>query len=140
MPQVRQLGPERWGTRERAPGLRGLGWFEDEFLEGDADDYVLAGIEGARTEEPSLQYLVVTGRLGVFVNAQADARGHAALQDAADVQELGIIALQDGPLAGEGRLSVLHNAYSTRRWRWTGKPESGGLDGLAGALDWLRRL
>ena len=67
---LRRLGDQRWGTRERAPGLRGLGWYAKEFERGERPgDFVLAGREYAATNKPAVQYLLAFGALGLFIAA-----------------------------------------------------------------------
>ena len=139
---IRPLGPDRWGTRERAPGLAGLGWYAREFEEGRAPEYVLAGIEDASTNLPALHYLVVYGRLGLFVQADGrPGRGDETLAGAAHVQQAAVRAAAEGILdAGPectGRLQVVHSAFGNRWWRWDGRAVVGGDEGLAGAARWL---
>jgi hypothetical protein len=83
-----------------------------------------------------VQYALVYGRLGLFLNLGIDERGRDALDTAAELQERALVALADGPLLG-GKLLVLHHQWATRLWRWTGPGETGGIDGLDGALRWL---
>ena len=125
-----ELDERRWGTRRGAPGLRGLGWFEEEFVDGRAPgDYLLAGAADAATNFPAVQYLLVRGPLGLFLEARGDERGRPLL-DAAQ-------HLQDAQLPTGGRLVVLDCQFGTRRWQWTGADAAAGSFGVEGALDWL---
>jgi hypothetical protein len=136
-PAVERVGDQRWGTRRGTPSLRGLGWYADEFEEGRAPDYVLAGREDVATNTGAVEYAFVCGRLGLFVIAGVGAGGGRMLALLRELQDRASLALEDGPLHGEGRLSVVHNDFANRRWRWTGPGEDGGIDGVAGALEWL---
>ena len=98
---------------------------------------MLASREDAATNLGAVQYILVAGRLGLFVNVGIDDTGRRALRIAAELQDRALLALDDGPLHGEGKLSVLHHQLSTRRWSWTGPHPDGGIDGLDGALAWL---
>jgi hypothetical protein len=130
---VHQIDDDRWGTRDRAPGLRGLGWFADEFEAGQADDYVLAGRADAAINVPVTLYLVVYGNLGLFV----EARSTETLDAAGRLQGAFIAAAADGRI-GPHRLLVVHSDIGSQRWVFHSDPPEGDLDGIPGALSWLR--
>jgi hypothetical protein len=137
---VRELDDDRWGTRERAPGLRGLGWYADEFESGRADDYVLAGRADAAINLPVTLYLLVYGNLGLFVEADArEDSTRGTLDAAAQLQGAFIQAAADGRI-GPHKLLVVHSDLGSRRWGFYADPPEGGLDGIKGALDWLSYL
>lgn len=134
---LRKLGTDRWGTRDRAWGLRGLGWFADEFERGDhPGDYVLAGLEDAATNAPAIQYLLVYGNLGLFVEGDfAEGRAKKLLERVDRLQRGFIAASADGLVPH--LLVVRHSDFSNTRWIYRSDPPVGGMDGVKGALDWL---
>jgi hypothetical protein len=137
---LRKVGDQRWGTRERAPALHGIGWFAQEFERGaNASDYVLAGREDAATNRPAVQYLLAFGALGLFIEGDVfEARGRKVLEAAGRLQHAFITAVTDQKILG--RLIVLDSDFGTRGWKFLGEQEVGGIDGITGALDWLTPL
>ncbi len=85
-------------------------------------------------------YLLVYGNLGLFVEADArDGHDRGTLDAAARLQGAFIEAAADGRVTPH-KLLVVHSDLGTRRWGFFGKPPEGGLEGIAGALDWLSYL
>jgi len=133
---VRVVGEDRFGTRERTPGLRDLGWYAREFENG-VDDYVLAGRVDAAINLPVALYLLVYGSLGLFVEADArEDSNRGTLAAAAELQATYIAVAADGHVE-PGRLLVLHSDLGSKRWAFLGDRADGGLEGITGALDWL---
>lgn len=135
--ELRRVGDQRWGTRERAPGLRGLGWYANEFERGaHPQDYVLAGREDAATNKPSVQYLLAFESLGLFIEGDVfEARGEKLLEAAGRLQDNFLTAVTDQKV--HGRLIVIDSDFGAKRWTFHGDETIGGVDGVSGALDWL---
>ncbi|HLI16287.1 MAG TPA: hypothetical protein VKV23_09585 [Acidimicrobiales bacterium] len=99
---------------------------------------MLAAIADVAAGLPAVCYLLAYGRLGLFVQVDGrEGRSRRGLEDAADLQERALAAFAQDRLPPPGRLVVADSFVGVRRWRWTGDPPDGGLEGLAGALDWL---
>lgn len=136
-PSVRSTGTFQWGTRGTSRALQSIAVFTDEFREGRAPEYVLAGVEDLSTDLPGVHYFVVYGRLGLFVQIALDDPERAAtLSLAAEVQDATIRAAADGLLPAEGSLLVVDARVGLHYWEWVGASQ-GGSGGLRGALDWL---
>ena len=143
---LRRLGDQRWGTRERAPGLRGLGWYAKEFEESrHTRDFVLAGREDAASNKPAVQYLLAFGALGLFIEGDVfEGRGQTLFGAAGRLQHAFISAIAEDRV--HGRLLVIDSDFGAKKWTFLtsgnaepiGRDEPvGGVVGVSGALDWL---
>ena len=134
---LRRVGDQRWGTRERAPGLRGLGWYANEFEEGrHAGDFVLAGREDAATNKPAVQYVLAFGALGLFIEGDVfEGRGRKLLEATGRLQHAFLTAVAHEKVLG--RLVVIDSDFGAKRWRFLTNTEIGGVTGVSGALEWL---
>lgn len=134
---LRALDEDRWGTRAGTPGLRGLGWYADEFERG-VRDYVLAGRADAAINLPVTLYLLAYGNLGLFVEADArDTSNRGTLEAAARLQGAFITAAAAGSVAPH-KLLVVHSDLGSKRWVLFSDPPEGDDDGITGALEYLR--
>ncbi|MCU1489984.1 MAG: hypothetical protein JWM85_1389 [Acidimicrobiaceae bacterium] len=147
---MHDLGDGRFGTRERAAALRGLGWFAVEAEKPDPPQYVLAGVESVATGLDALHYACSYGVFAIFVQARVapDEDGRAVpvgdgahtFRLAQDLQLAALDAAAGGRLRAPGRLIVLDAEFGQHSWKWAGADEQVGGDGLAGALNWIAGL
>lgn len=135
------------GTRRGAPALRGYRWFVDEVRDGAAGDYVLAGLDDLATGVPAVHYYLRWRQLALFLqirlvvrrdgSLELDEAGRAALEVAGTLPSLLERSIASGALDESGVLLVVQTPFGSQTWEWTGRAPSDGVDGLAGAAEWV---